>query len=114
MDVGEDEMIPESIKIDDDGDFEISYTDSDYQECILYFTFEEIEEAYLFSKSKRENKNTPIKYGCHVNVIQGDDVIDNCVFDDDTITECTFACDLEEQGKGKFSCQYWRAVEVKK
>lgn len=51
---------PDRIKIDEDGDFEISYIDTDYQECSLYYTFEEIEEAYLLAKAKRDTGD-PVK-----------------------------------------------------
>jgi hypothetical protein len=52
-------MIPESIKIDDDGSFYI--TIYDFTERI---TFECIEEAYLLAKSKKYPQK--VKYGCHV------------------------------------------------
>lgn len=106
-------MIPESIKIDDNGDFEIIENDG-YYSCFFSFTFEEIEEAYLLAKSKREQQNKHIKYGCHVDVKHGQEIYNDCVFDNDRTADCTHACDLEELGKCKTDCEYWRSVEVKK
>jgi len=102
-------MTPENIKIDEDGDFEISYIDREYQECILYFTFEQIEEAYLLSKSKKYPES--VKYGCHVE----DEILDDCVFDGNySISDCKHAERLNMDGKCKTDCQYWRPIEVKK
>lgn len=111
MDVGEDEMIPDSIKIDDNGDFEI-ISKSWTGDVFLKLTFEEIEEAYLLAKSKKYPQE--VKYGCHVD---GDksEVYDDCEFDfcaNDL--GCNYAIDLQKQGKCKTDCQYWRLVEVKK
>ena len=109
-------MIPESIKIDDNGDFEINKTiyGYDYDDhginVIINFTFEEIEEAYLLAKSKKEQQNKPIKYACHVDADKGDgEVYDMCCLEDDPY-ECTFAVDLYQRRKCKTDCQYWRQI----
>lgn len=63
-------MIPESIKIDDNGDFEVIYTywyDGEEMEKELLFTFEEIEEAYFLAKSKRDRVRYDTNEECTFN-----------------------------------------------
>lgn len=113
-------MIPERIKVDNNGDFKFYPPEHnplhdayDREMAKIYkFTFEEIEEAYLLAKRKRDQQNKPIKYGCHINE-QINEVYDDCELDNDK-HQCTFAYSLFEQGKCKTDCQYWRPIEVNK
>ena len=98
------EMIPESIKIDDNGDFDV-ISKSWTGDVFLKLTFEEIEEAYLLAKSKR-------KHGCHVDADKGE-IYDDCCIDLGYI-DCSFASGLIDDGQCKTDCQYWRPFEVKK
>lgn len=102
-------MIPKSIKIDNNGDFYISDFHDDE---ISHFTFEEIEESYLLAKSKKYPET--VKYGCYVDgdkaKVYDDCEIDFCAND----LGCSYAIDLQKQGKGKTDCQYWRPIEIKK
>jgi hypothetical protein len=115
VDVGENEMIPESIKIDDNGDFEITsekYNGYGYEEHVINFTFEEIEEAYLLARSKKYPEK--VKYGCY---LMHDEhkgkIFQDCLFDSD-LTLCGMAINLHKEGKYKKDCRYWHPVEVKK
>lgn len=121
MDVGENEMIPENIKIDDDGDFKFypqkhnPLNDAYENEMakIYKFTFEEIEESYLLAKSKKYPEL--VKYGCHVDEDKGE-VFDDCEieYENSDYIGCKYAKKLKQQGKCKTDCQYWRPIGVKK
>lgn len=105
-------MIPENIKIDENGDFEIEAYHPNVGDVYKYFTFEQIEEAYLLAKSKKYPET--VIYGCHVDSDKSK-VYDDCELDFCTYSlACPFAIELKKQGKCKTDCQYWRVVEVKK
>lgn len=111
-------MIPDSIKIDNNGDFEIEdviygYDHDDHGiKIAINFTFEEIEEAYLLAKSKKHPQE--LKYGCHIDadkdLVYGDCELDFCA----EKLDCPTAIKLQQQGKCKTDCKYWRPVEAKK
>jgi len=96
-------MIPESIKIDDNGDFEIKVTSVQELTYLSFFTFEEIEEAYLLAKSKKQ-------HGCYVDSDKGDGEIYSTCCIDENYDNCGYAGLI----KCKTDCQYWQPVEVKK
>lgn len=99
-------MIPESIEIDENGDFEVRSNGT----LFYKWSFEQIEEAYLLAKNKRP----PIIYGCHIDEDQGE-IYNDCELDEfENRFDCKYAKRLKGLNKCKTDCQYWRPVEVKK
>ena len=109
-------MIPDSIRIDDNGDFEIEVNGFHGVSFTGIFTFKEIEKAYLLANSKRNQQIKSEKHACYVNFEQSKDekdIYDTCCLETDP-SDCTFAEGSRVEGKCKTECQYWRPIEVKK
>lgn len=60
-----------------------------------------------------ESKMVP-RYGCHcdIELMPSGWRPDACVFDENRVSDCTIAVQLQRDGQGRNDCKYWRPIKI--